>query len=238
MRHENFVVFHNDSDSSYMNSADNFRGAEIGAAQKIDIYFESATSAIDTGSYDRVRLNVDAAGNEEKALEAIAGALQGNKSGLTVMADDKLGTYFSDFFTGVDSFTTASMSMKRRTEAITTTKSLETTDSGKVFTVAQSSNYSITLPTVAQAGAGWHATFIMQNEGNFTVKIIPDSSEDTLRGSISSAAGGGVSAETGVDELIFVANTAKNGERIDILCTGSFFEVSGFIHDDDHVTLA
>ena len=78
----------------------------------------------------------------------------------------------------------------------------------------------------------------MQNEGNFTVKIIPDSSEDTLRGSISSAAGGGVSAETGVDELIFVANTAKNGERIDILCTGSFFEVSGFIHDDDHVTLA
>ena len=43
MRHENFVVFHKDSDTSYMNSADNFRGAEIGAAQKIDIYFSPLT---------------------------------------------------------------------------------------------------------------------------------------------------------------------------------------------------
>ncbi len=34
MRHENFVVFHNDSDSSYMNSADNFRGADTGGAQE------------------------------------------------------------------------------------------------------------------------------------------------------------------------------------------------------------
>ena len=32
---ENFVVFHNDSDSSYMNTISNFRGAEIGAAQEI-----------------------------------------------------------------------------------------------------------------------------------------------------------------------------------------------------------
>jgi len=46
---ENFVVFHNDSDSSYMNTISNFRGAEIGAAQEIDIYFASALSTSSNG---------------------------------------------------------------------------------------------------------------------------------------------------------------------------------------------
>ena len=41
---QNYVVFHNDSDDSYMNSTANFRGAEI-AANVINCYFESPISS-------------------------------------------------------------------------------------------------------------------------------------------------------------------------------------------------
>jgi len=240
MRHENFVVFHNDSDSSYMNSADNFRGAEIGAAQRIDIYFESALSTGIGGSYDRVRLIVDAAGNEEKALEAIAGALQGNKSGLTVMADDKLGTYFSDFFTGVDSFTTASLNQRKIVQDITVATNIEASDSGKVFAINKTSGaYSITLPTVAEAGAGWFATFVITTQAANIVKIISDASEDTLIGVTIGADtdGDGASVVSGVDEVAFIAATEK-GDKVEIFCDGTSFYCNAFTHDADHVTIS
>ncbi len=235
---QNYVVFHAGTDNSYMNSTANFRGADLGTTF-IDLYFQGSTAATDTiTGYDKVRLTVTAA-KEEAALETIAGALAGAKNPVTVIADDNNSVYVDDNISAVASITLGSRVQTRIVEAITTTKSLEASDSGKVFTVDQGSAYSITLPTVAQAGAGWMATFFLVGQDNNAVKIIPDSSEDTLRGAITSADGsGGPSAETGVDELIFVANTAKNGDRVDIICTGSFFECSGIAHDNDHITLA
>jgi len=235
---QNYVVFHAGTDNSYMNSTANFRGADLGTTF-IDLYFQGSTAATDTiTGYDKVRLTVTAT-KEEAALETIAGALAGAKNPVTVIADDNNSVYVDDNISAVASITLGSRVQTRIVEAITTTKSLEASDSGKVFTVDQGSAYSITLPTVAQAGAGWMATFFLVGQDNNAVKIIPDASEDTLRGAITSADGsGGPSAETGVDELIFVANTAKNGDRVDILCTGSFFECSGIAHDNDHITLA
>jgi len=230
-----YLIFHTAADDSYMNSVENFRGADAGA-EFIDVYFASATYAGTGAGFDKVRLTVTN-GEEDRAIEQLANAMTRN-SAVIVVADDVNSVYSCQDITAVGAITLASQVQTRVFEAITTTKSLEATDSGKVFTVDQGSAYSITLPTVAQAGTGWYATFFLVGQDNNAVKIIPDGTEDTLRGSISSAAGGGVSAETGVDELIFVANTAKNGERIDIVCTGSFFEVSGFMHDDDHITLA
>ena len=235
---QNYVVFHAGTDNSYMNSTANFRGADLGTTF-IDLYFQGSTAATDTiTGYDKVRLTVTAT-KEEAALEIVAGALAGAKNPVTVIADDNNSVYVDDNITAVASITLGSRVQTRIVEAITTTKSLEASDSGKVFTVDQGSAYSITLPTVAQAGAGWMATFFLVGQDNNAVKIIPDATEDTLRGAITSADGsGGPSAETGVDELIFVANTAKNGDRVDILCTGSFFECSGVAHDNDHITLA
>jgi len=235
---QNYVVFHAGTDNSYMNSTANFRGADLGTTF-IDLYFQGSTAATDTiTGYDKVRLTVTAT-KEEAALEIVAGALAGAKNPVTVIADDNNSVYVDDNITAVASITLGSRVQTRIVEAITTTKSLEASDSGKVFTVDQGSAYSITLPTVAQAGAGWMATFFLVGQDNNAVKIIPDATEDTLRGAITSADGsGGPSAETGVDELIFVANTAKNGDRVDIICTGSFFECSGVAHDNDHITLA
>ena len=233
---QNYVVFHNSGDDSYMNSSANFRGADVGATF-IDLYFASATVGSSNAGYDKVRLTVTAT-KEEQALEDVGAAMAGAKNPVMVIADDVNGNYVSDHVTAVSTITLASQVQTRVVEAIATTKSLEASDSGKIFTVDQGSAYSITLPTVAQAGAGWHATFFLIGQASNAVEIIPDASEDTLRGALTSGAGGGASAETGVDQLIFVSGTAKNGERVDIVCTGSFFEVSGFMHDDDHITLA
>ena len=237
MRHENFVVFHNDSDSSYMNSADNFRGAEIGAATKIDIYFESAGSVMNGGSYDRVRLTVGTAGDEEKALEAIAGAMQGNKSGLTVIADDKNSKYFSDFFTGVDSFTTASQSMFTVTEDVAAGKVLTAGDSGKIFMINQASAYNITLPNATDAGAGWNARFIVGTVGAYNVAVIAtDSDGDNIHVRGFDLENAAQTAGTGNDVINFI-NGAIKGDEMTITCDGTSYYAISFANEKAHITV-
>ena len=116
---------------------------------------------------------------------------------------------------------------------------LDINHSGHVFTIDQDATFDITLPTAATAGSGWHAKFILIDAGSGTVKIIPNSAEDTLIGIITSADGSaGASAESGVDELIFVASTATLGDHVELICDGSNFYVSGQMHDANHITLA
>ena len=124
-------------------------------------------------------------------------------------------------------------------ENITAAKTLDPSDSGKVFTLDQDASFDITLPTASQAGAGWNAKFILTDRGSGTVKVIPNSSEDTLIGMIESIdTSAGASAESGVDELIWVASTAATGDWAELFCDGSNFYVSGQMHDNDHITLA
>ena len=124
-------------------------------------------------------------------------------------------------------------------ENVSGAKTLDPSDSGKVFTLDQDSSFDITLPTASQAGAGWSAKFILTDAGSGTVKVIPNSSEDTLIGMIESIdTSAGASAESGVDELIWVASTAALGDWAELVCDGSNFYVSGQMHDNDHITLA
>ena len=126
-------------------------------------------------------------------------------------------------------------------ENLTAAKTLDPSDSGKVFTLDQDASFDVTLPTASNAGVGWNAKFILTDAGSGTVKVIPDSSEDTLIGCIQSSDGGdasAASAESGVDELIWVASTASIGDWAELFCDGSNFYVSGQMHDNDHMTLA
>ena len=128
---------------------------------------------------------------------------------------------------------------KMKVENVVADRTLTANDSGKVFTLDQDASFNITLPTAAAAGAGWHAKFILTDDGSGTVKVIPNSAEDTLIGMVLSAAGGAAaSQEAGVDELIWVASTAKPGDWAELVCDGSNFYVFGQMHDDDHMTLA
>ena len=124
-------------------------------------------------------------------------------------------------------------------ENISAAKTLTTGDSGKVFTITQSSAFKISLPKAADAGVGWNAKFLLTTAGSFAVTIEPDSSEDTLIGMVVSAAGsesGDQSAESGVDVLSFI-NGAQPGDWVELMCDGSNFYVSGMIHDSAHVTI-
>ena len=124
-------------------------------------------------------------------------------------------------------------------ENLTEAKTLDPSDSGKVFTLDQDASFDITLPTASQAGVGWNAKFVLTDAGSGTVKVIPNSSEDTLIGMIESIdTSAGASAESGVDELIWVASTAATGDWAELFCDGSNFYVSGQMHDNDHMTLA
>tara|TARA_R100000234_G_C4968971_1_gene165271 strand:+ start:469 stop:900 length:432 start_codon:yes stop_codon:yes gene_type:complete len=128
---------------------------------------------------------------------------------------------------------------KSKYEKVSAAKTLSADDSGKVFGLDQDAAYSITLPKAADAGAGWNAKFILVDEGSNAVKVIPDSSEDTLIGMIVSADGAaGESSETGVDELVWVASTAKLGDWAELFCDGSNYYVYGQEHDADHMTLS
>ena len=123
-------------------------------------------------------------------------------------------------------------------EEITAAKTLDPSDSGKVFTIDASSAYTISLPKAADAGVGWNCRFIVTTGGSSIVTVAPDSSEDTLIGMIGSAdASGGESAESGVDELQFLA-ACEPGEWAELICDGSNFYVSGQQHDNDHMTLS
>tara|TARA_R100000664_G_scaffold276_2_gene856 strand:- start:498 stop:935 length:438 start_codon:yes stop_codon:yes gene_type:complete len=130
--------------------------------------------------------------------------------------------------------------LKLKVENVTAARTLTANDSGKIFTLDQDASFDITLPTAANAGAGWHAKFILTDAGSGTVKVIPDSSEDTLIGMIAPADDGtaGASAESGVDELIWVASTAAPGDWAELMCDGSNYYVYGVMHDNDHMTLA
>ena len=238
---QNYVVFHNDGDDSYVNSSANFRGAEI-ATNVVNVYFKAAAVGGDGASagYDKIVLPVGTAGNEERALEAVAEAMAGAKHPVTVVADDKNGVYCDQTITGVTSITLSAMGTFKTVQALTSATALEREDSGKVFTLTQASAHSHTLPTAADAGAGWHAKFILVTAGGNAVKVIPDATEDTLIGMIPPSDDGtaGTSAESGVDELVWVASTAAAGDWAEIVCDGSNFYVSGGQHDATHITIS
>tara|TARA_R100000808_G_C2151807_1_gene160967 strand:- start:3982 stop:4398 length:417 start_codon:yes stop_codon:yes gene_type:complete len=122
-------------------------------------------------------------------------------------------------------------------EEITAAKTLDPSDSGKVFTINAASAYTISLPKAADAGVGWNCKFIVTTGGSSDVTIAPDSSEDTLIGMIVSADGAAAeSAESGVDELKFLA-ACEPGEWAELICDGSNFYVSGQEHDANHMSL-
>ena len=128
--------------------------------------------------------------------------------------------------------------LKLKVENIAAARTLTAADSGKVFTIDQSSAYSITLPTAAAAGAGWHAKFILTTAASNAVEVIPNSAEDTLIGMIGSADGAAAeSAESGVDQLVWASGAAV-GDWAELVCDGLNFYVSGQEHDADHMTIS
>jgi len=238
---KNMLIFVDAANTAYMNSADNFRGVSHAADDKLQVFFKAAAigDGGTTSGYDKIILSV----TDEKEIEAmrgIAAAVAGAKTPYVTVADDVNSVYSHENITAVDSITLSAVGTFKTVTALTSATNLEREDSGKVFTLTQASAHSHTLPTAADAGAGWNAKFILVTAGGNAVKVIPDSTEDTIIGMIPPSDDGtaGTSAESGVDEIVWVASTAAAGDWVEVVCDGSNFYASGGMHDNDHITIS
>lgn len=235
------LVFHTAADDSYMNTVANFKGADVGA-EFIDMYF--ASSSNHTDGYDVVRLTVTN-GEEDRALEGLAEAMTGGRSSVLVVASDLAGetTYAHDDITGCGAITLASQKQTRIVEDITGNKSLAHSDSGKIFGLNLAAGFTVTLPAVADAGAGWFADFYVKtvttsNNYIITEKTASDTDVITsqfLEGEVDTGDDGPFSA--GHTTITFQA-TPSLGDKVSIFCDGTRFFATGITQDDAGVALA
>ena len=123
-------------------------------------------------------------------------------------------------------------------EKLTAAKTLTTGDSGKVFTLDTSGgNFTVTLPTVANAGVGWNCKFIVSTTGAICT-IQPSGAETSLIGMITVITDDvGETSESGVDELKFLAAAAA-GDNASLICDGTNYFVSGTAHANNHMSIA
>ena len=126
---QNYVVFHNDGNDSYMNSTANFRGADVGTTF-IDLYFASASVTNGTG-HDKVRLTITAT-KEELALEDVGAAMAGAKNPVMVVADDINSLYISDHISGIASITLAAQASYKTVETIMSNRNGDSPKSDRI----------------------------------------------------------------------------------------------------------
>lgn len=115
--------------------------------------------------------------------------------------------------------------LRKKVIDLTTTYTVLAADSGSLYTLGTAGGFTVTLPAVA-ACAGC--------EFDFVVKVAPTTAY-TIHSAASDVHGMGLSSDldgagnvdstqgTAVDDLAFVANEAKIGDRLHIFSDGTFF---------------
>ena len=103
-------------------------------------------------------------------------------------------------------------------------------DSEKIFMLNLATGFTVTLPSVEDAGAGWRCKFVAKIAPTTAYIIKEEATEDTdviiVEGIINVAGDAGV-ANTGCTNVNFVANQAIIGDWVEIFCNGTNFFVSG-----------
>ena len=234
-----YLIFHTAADDSYMNTVENFRGADAGA-EFVDMYFASATvGAGSLSGYDKVRLVVTN-GEEDRAIEELAGAMTRN-SPVIVIADDVNSVYSCQNVTSVGAITLASQTQTRAHETLITTKACTAADSGKVFFLSLLAGFTVTLPSAAEAGAGWYCDFIVKtvttsNQYIITEKTSADTNKLCAIGLEASTSGAQLS-NAGFTTVTFDA-TPTLGDKLHIICDGAFFYITSIVAADNDAVFA
>ena len=177
---DNYVIFHNAADDSYMNKAGNFRGA-YASTETVDIYFDSATTS---AGFDRI-IVACTNGEEDRAIEQLAAAIGGGKAGgYTVIADDVNSVYACDNITSVTSITLAGKAVNSVVESVTGNDTLTAADSGKTFVFADAAAV-LTLPDSGGGDIiGWTAKFISNFQGTGQEVICTDTTNEVMLGGV------------------------------------------------------
>ena len=238
---QNYLVFHADSNDSYMNSSANFRGADVGTTF-IDLYFASATSGASTANaYDKVRLTVTAT-YEEQALEAVGGAMAGSNNPVTVIADDKNSVYVSGRITAVASITLAAQAITRA-PIVTWSAATELTagQSGVTVVTGDTSAGILTLPAPT-GNAGWFADVMINHAQASAATHITSGTNGgffigglTLVDKDSSDKSEHFNSDNDSNDYINLDAATKGndpGGHLRIVCDGTNFLVSGILVGD------
>ena len=213
---KNMLVFHNASNTSYANYADNLSSMSSSTAA-ITLRFLGQGASATATSTDAVVLTVTA-GKEEEMVELIASAVAEARSGVTVVADDENSKYLHGHITAVDSISvdTGAGTFKNVIVGAFSSNDIAITNaqSGSLVTVPTTgANSTITLPT--SPVDGFNARFVCEaDSGAHTI---------TVAGEFE----GCVSAHQDVDQLdnttnVQIANSSfKIGDWFEVVYSGS-----------------
>ena len=235
MNGQNYVVFHNAADDSYMNSADNFRGA-YATAEAVDIYFESPIStAVGPNAYDKITC-VCTNGEEDRAIEQLAAAIGGGR-GMTVIADDVNSVYACENITSVTTISQAVSGVRHSIKKVLADTTLVTGDSGKTILVNPTATTAITLPTLATSLAGWNARIMITEDvagtvgGMGQIVNVDFGSGNVVIGQIGSSSNVAGDFSVANDDFVNFTAAASPGDYIDVFTDGTNWYVSGMCTD-------
>ena len=217
------LVFHNASNTSYANYADNLTSMSS-ATTAITMRFLGQGASATATSTDAVVLTVTA-GKEEEMMELLAGAVAEGRSGMTVVADDENSKYLHGHITAVNSISVDSGAgtFKNIIDASFTANDLAVTNaqSGSVILMPTTGdNSTITLPT--SPVDGFNAKFVCEAaSGAHTITIAGAMYGITLQ------AGDTVEHALGSTSGVIASNKFELGDFIEIVWEGDAYHVTG-----------
>ena len=236
------LVFHNDSDTSYANYAGNISSISS-ATTAITLNFASTVGT--SASNDAVVLTVTA-GQEEAAMEALAGAVSNLRAGMTVVADDKNSKYLIAGITAVSSisvdngagtfnnvipatFTTAD------TGGVDNRIIATNANSGSVFTVNAGTDAASTIYLPASPITGWNCKFLCNHPSDaHTITITENGASTAFQG--SAVNGGDLDAITGTASAVIAASDYKLGDWFECRWDGTIWLFNGQFQTDASVS--
>ena len=126
-------------------------------------------------------------------------------------------------------------------ESLTTTKQLTSSDSGKIFTVDLSGDFTTNLPKLSTEIAGWHAKFIVVLSGaamSLVAHGLPAAggttgdAETVWHVDIVADDAGGTANVINKDGISF-SSGANKGDSLDIFTDGTYWYVTSFAENTD-----
>jgi len=233
---QNYVIFHNAADDSYMNTTANFRGAYANT-ETVDIYFKAAAVGDDgsaSAGYDKIVVACTN-GEEDRAIEQLAAVMAGSRNPVTVIADDVNSVYACSDITSVTSITMSSVGQYQNIISWTADTNLESYHSGSWVVAADATALDLNLPTASGNSGVYYEIFIQKAQTGDT--HIMAESGDYFEGGLFIA-----DADTATENIEFhLANTAEDdvinldsdakgrlaGGYIKLVCDGTKWHVTG-----------
>ena len=227
---KNMLVFHNASNTSYANYADNLTSISS-ATTAVTLRFIGQGASATATSTDAVVLTVTA-GKEEEMVELIASAVAEARSGVTVVADDENSKYLHGNITAVDSISvdTGAGTFKNVIVGAFSSNDIAVTNaqSGSIVTVPTTGAAStITLPTSPVDGANYRFVCEADN-GAHTITVAGE-----FEGIVVDA-GDGVTQIDGTSSFVVAASKFKIGDFFEVVYSGSAggYKINGVFKTD------